>query len=241
MFSWPGFNNLFQTVSLFTLLPNWPDKMCVVLRSCSLCMEKSMHCPCSQEGSHWWPIKLSSDHSRISAIENFHILPAKFYLQISYREQLYRNCHSKGFYPNISGTLEHTAQMGHVINQARVKQWSLVVTLLDLKNAFGEVHHNLIQEVLSYHHIPERSVRNLYTNFKTSIITQDFNTPFITVGRGVLQGDCWSPLLFNLCFNTFIQHIKSDEYRQCGFFNKSVVNGYPPLSSANPLVPVCRW
>ena len=28
---------------------------------------------------------------------------------------------------------------------------------------------------------------------------------------------CLSPLLFNLCFNTFIQHIKSDHYRQFGF------------------------
>ena len=55
----------------------------------------------------------------------------------------------KGFYPKILGTVEHTVQMGHVINQARVKQRSLVVTLLDLKNAFGEVHHNLIQEVLN--------------------------------------------------------------------------------------------
>ena len=134
----------------------------------------------------------------------------------------------KGFYPKISGTLEHTSQMAHIINQARVKQRSLVITLLDLKNAFGEVHHNLIQEVLSYHHIPEHIkclICNLYTDFKTSIITHDFNTPFITIGRGVLQGDCLSPLLFNLCFNTFIQHIKSDEYRQYGFFNKSVVNG----------------
>ncbi len=24
---------------------------------------------------------------------------------------------------------------------------------------------------------------------------------------GVLQGDCLSPLLFNFCFNTFVQHI----------------------------------
>ena len=120
----------------------------------------------------------------------------------------------KGFYPKISGTLEHTAQIGHVINRARVKQRSLVVTLLDLKNAFGEVHHNLIQEVLSYHHIPEHIkclVRNLYTDFKTSTITHEFNTPLITIGRGVLQGDCLSPFLFNLGFNTFVQHIKSDE------------------------------
>ena len=39
----------------------------------------------------------------------------------------------------------------------------------------------------------------------------------IHVGREVLQGDCLSPLLFNLCFNTFVQHIKSDKYRQFGF------------------------
>ena len=55
----------------------------------------------------------------------------------------------------VSGTLEHTAMMGNIINKTRIKQRSLVVTLLDLKNAFGEVHHNLISSVLSYHHVPE--------------------------------------------------------------------------------------
>ena len=49
------------------------------------------------------------------------------------------------------------------------------------------------------------------------MITSEFRTPFITVGRGVLQADCLSPLLFNMCFNTFIQHIKADKYRQFGF------------------------
>jgi len=126
----------------------------------------------------------------------------------------------KGFTPGISGTLEHTAQMAHIINKARIKQRSVVITLLDLKNAFGEVHHNLIQSVLSYHHVPDQiqnMVKSLYSDFQTSIITSDFSTPFITVGRGVLQGDCLSPLLFNMCFNTFIQHIKDDRYRQFGF------------------------
>ena len=129
----------------------------------------------------------------------------------------------KGFTPGMSGTLEHTAQMANIINKARIKQRSLVITLLDLKNAFGEVHHNLIQSVLGYHHIPDHIktlVQNLYTDFKTSIITSEFRTPFITVGRGVLQGDCLSPLLFNLCFNTFIQHIKSEKYSQFGFSYK---------------------
>ena len=56
----------------------------------------------------------------------------------------------------ISGTFEHTAQMVYIINQARTKQRSLMVTLLDLKNASGEVHHNLIHSVLGYHHIPDQ-------------------------------------------------------------------------------------
>ena len=113
--------------------------------------------------------------------------------------------------------------MAYIINQARTKQRSLVITLLDLKNAFGEINHNLISSVLGYHHIPNQIntlIKSLYTDFKTSIITSSFNTPFIAVGRGVLQGDCLSPLLFNLCFNTFIQHIKSDQYRQFGFSHK---------------------
>ena len=126
----------------------------------------------------------------------------------------------KGFTPNLSGTLEHTAQMADIINKARIRQRSVVITLLDLKNAFGEVHHNLIQSVLDYHHIPDHIkfvIKNLYTDFKTSIITSQFQTPFLTVGRGVLQEDCLSPLLFNMCFNTFIQHIKAEKYSQFGF------------------------
>ncbi|CAB4013493.1 Hypothetical predicted protein, partial [Paramuricea clavata] len=126
----------------------------------------------------------------------------------------------KGFTPNLSGTLEHTAQMADIINKARIRQRAVVITLLDLKNAFGEVHHNLIQSVLDYHHIPEHIkfvIKSLYTEFQTSIITLEFRTPFISVGRGVLRGDCLSPLLFNMCFNTFIQHVKAEKYRQFGF------------------------
>jgi hypothetical protein len=107
-----------------------------------------------------------------------------------------------------------------IIKKSQIRQRSVVITLLDLKNAFGEVHHNLIQSILDYHHIPEHIkfvIKSLYTDFQTSIITPEFRTPFISVGRVVLQGDCLSPLLFNMCFNTFIQHIKAEKYHQCGF------------------------
>ena len=73
----------------------------------------------------------------------------------------------KGFTPNLSGTLEHTAQMTNIINQARIKQRSVVMTLLDLKNAFGAVHHNLIQSVLEQ---INEIIKSLYTDFNTTIV-----------------------------------------------------------------------
>ena len=126
----------------------------------------------------------------------------------------------KGFVPGMAGTFEHTYHMAYLINQARAKQRSIVITLLDLKDAFGEVHHNLIRDVLLHHHIPPEIIeiiKHLYTNFFTCVSTSAYTTEFIHFGRGVLQGDCISPLLFNLIMNTFIQHIKQKEYEQLGY------------------------
>ena len=136
-------------------------------------------------------------------------------------QNIYIECNiQKGFTPKFSGTLEHTSQVANIINSARLKRRSLVTTLLDLKNAVGTVHHNLILEVLKFHHIPNYIrvlARSLYTNFQTSMITSHFQFPFYHVGRGILQGDCHSPLLFNLCLNTIIQNIKGEIYKQFGF------------------------
>ena len=63
--------------------------------------------------------------------------------------------------------------MASIIDKARTKQQSVVLTLIDLKNAFGEVHHNLIKEVLIHHYVPsniQTLISSLYESFKTSII-----------------------------------------------------------------------
>ena len=110
--------------------------------------------------------------------------------------------------------------IANIIDKARTKQRSLVLTLLDLKNAFGEVHHNLIQEVLLYHHITAKTkelISSLYTDLHTSVITDNYLTPAVPVRKGVLQGDYLSPLLFNMYFNTFILYIRQEKYMQLGF------------------------
>ena len=65
----------------------------------------------------------------------------------------------KGFIPKISGTIEHTHQLAYIIRHAKRKQKTLVVSLLDLKNAFGEVSHSLIPTALQFHHIFTRDAK----------------------------------------------------------------------------------
>ena len=86
-----------------------------------------------------------------------------------------------------SGVLEHTSMLAYLINKARIKQRSAIITLLDLKNAFGEVDHNLIKTVLAYHHVPDpiqSLVNDLYTDFHSYVISDHFSTPAIPFRRG---------------------------------------------------------
>ena len=91
----------------------------------------------------------------------------QFFLENNYLESKIQN----GCTPVVSCILEHTSQMANVINKTRVKQISLIITLLDLKDAFDVVHHKLIFEILMHDHIPihiTNLIRNLYTDFQTS-------------------------------------------------------------------------
>lgn len=58
---------------------------------------------------------------------------------------------------------------------------------------------------------------NLYRNHSVSIGTKAFITDPIRAGKGVLQGDCLSPLLFNMCINTLIKCIEDDRIRTVGY------------------------
>ena len=88
--------------------------------------------------------------------------------------------------PSMSGTFEHIAEMGHIINHSRKHHRSVTITLIDLENAFGEVHHSLIQSVLRYHRIPDVincTVKLLYCDFLLSISANDFCIKHIAVER----------------------------------------------------------
>ena len=117
----------------------------------------------------------------------------------------------KGFGDNVPGTIEHNELSTYMINHARKRQRDLFITLIDLRNAFGEVHHSLLNKVLEYHHVPSEVkslIQNMYKDFHILIGAKRFIMDRINLERGVLQADCLSPLLFSMCLNTLIQTIR---------------------------------
>ena len=119
----------------------------------------------------------------------------------------------------MDGVTDHTELLTHIMSDAKRHSRGLVITLLDLKNAFGEVQHDLIRTALVYHHVPESFVElfnSIYNGASTSFSIGAKKTRQILVNKGVLQGDPCSPLLFNMCFNTLMVTLNKPELNQLG-------------------------
>ena len=74
--------------------------------------------------------------------------------------------------------------------------------------------------VLDYHHVPPELIECImswYKDFDTTVVTDSYTTSFLRIERGVLQGDCLSPIIFNLLINTFIQYVRQERFSQLGY------------------------
>ena len=127
----------------------------------------------------------------------------------------------------MSGTFEHIAERD-IINHTRKQQRSVTITLIELENALGEVHHSLNQSVLCYYHIPDEInciVKLLSSDFRLLIITNEFCTKCTAVENGLLQGNSISPLTFNLVINNFAQYAKKE--KSTNFRYRSFKGSFP--------------
>ena len=113
------------------------------------------------------------------------MLNVKLYTFLSDNNYVHKNI-QKGFWPKSDGLSEHTEMLSHLMYEAKRNMRCLVVTLLDLKNAFGEVHHNLIRASLQFHHVPKmftKIISNIYSGSKVKIAVNDEWTHQIVVER----------------------------------------------------------
>ena len=78
----------------------------------------------------------------------------------------------KGFCKRLDGVMEHTETLAHLLRDAKHAQRDITVVLLDLRNAFGSVHHNLLRSALRYHHLSDiflKLFNSIYSNSRVSV------------------------------------------------------------------------
>ena len=111
----------------------------------------------------------------------------------------------KAFLATIPGVTEHQAKLATVIKSAKRNKRSLAITWLDIANAYGSVHHSLIEFSLAhYHALPEfcRLLSSWYTGLSATISTDEWSTAPVPLRIGVYQGDPLSVVIFLTVMNT---------------------------------------
>lgn len=60
----------------------------------------------------------------------------------------------KGFLFGVPGCVEHAFTLVEALRNAKMEKRAIVVSWIDLANAYGSVRHNLIQFALNWYHVP---------------------------------------------------------------------------------------
>ena len=119
----------------------------------------------------------------------------------------------KGGVPGVSGCLEHTAVISQLIREAKKEKKSLVVTWLDIANAYGSIPHKLIMKSLREAHIPEEVVQlieSYYSDARIRFATKNFTTEWQKVEKGIITGCTLSVALFSLAMTWIVMSVKKE-------------------------------
>ena len=119
----------------------------------------------------------------------------------------------KGGVPAVSGCLEHTAVLSQLIREAKAKKKNLVITWLDIANAYGSIPHSLIQVALNRAHVPENMcslVHSYYNDVKIRFTTKQYTTDWQRVEKGIITGCTMSVVLFSLAMTMLVMTAKEE-------------------------------
>ena len=107
----------------------------------------------------------------------------------------------KAFLPTIPGVAEHQAKLAATIKTAKRDKRSLANSLAGhtVANAYGSVHHSLIQFSMARYHAPPefcRLLQSWYSGLSATVSSGDWLTPPFPLKIGVYQGGPLSGIIF---------------------------------------------
>ena len=188
-------------------------------------------------------IKLLSKSDDLSVVSEFRPIAITcvagkiFFSVLSDRLQVYmlRNSYiskevQKGFLAGMSGCIEHTFALLEAIRDAKESHRQIVITWLDLANAYGSIRHNLIQFALNWYHIPkaiQEMIFDYYEKLCAMIATNNWSTGFFLFDIGLFQGCVLSTILFDCVFQLLLDFLRPK--KTLGYVFKST----PSVSTFN--------
>ena len=125
----------------------------------------------------------------------------------------------KAFADSIPGCVEHHFKLSGALDEAKNQQKNICVCWIDLANAYGSVHHDLIFLTLEHYHLPQAFrtlIRNIYHGLSAIVSTKKWSTTPFPLKIGVFQGDPMSVIIFNLVINLLVEFI-TEYYHQLGY------------------------
>ena len=114
----------------------------------------------------------------------------------------------KGGIPGMPGVIEHTGVITQLLKEAKANKGDIAVLWLDIKNAYGPIHHSLVQEALKRYHVPNKIIEiigDYYHNFQMRTVSGNTTSAWNYLERGIITGCTISATLFALAMNMLIK------------------------------------
>ena len=118
----------------------------------------------------------------------------------------------KAFLPTVPGVSEHQAKLAAIFKSAKRMKRSLAVAWLDIANAYGSVHHALIQFSVAHYHAPPEFcilLQSWYSGLLATVSIEGWVTPPLPLEIGVYQGVPLSVVIFLTVMNTLSHTLKT--------------------------------
>ena len=126
------------------------------------------------------------------------------------RNKYINTSNQKGFLFGVPGCVEHSFALVETLRRVKADKRAIVISWIDLANAYGSVKHNLIQFALNWYHVPKHIqglIFDYYEKLRASVTTKDWNTNFFSFNIGLFQGCVLSTILFDCVFNLLLDFL----------------------------------
>ena len=95
--------------------------------------------------------------------------------------------------------------------EAKEHTLQIVISWIDLENAYGSVAHNLIQFALHWFHVPrffQELIFNYYEKLRAAVKVNGWTTDLFKLDIGLFQGCVLSTILFDIVFQLLLDLLK---------------------------------